>query len=423
MNERRMEFRVGVVVLATMIVGGLLATVYDPLPKGWLPWGRSTYRIGIELPQAPGIGPNSPVRKNGILIGRVDSIEDKGDGVIVHTDVETDRPLQTNQVPHVRTSVLGDATIDFVTSGAVVTPEPLQDGATIQGVVDPQPLDAIAKLGDLQQDFAAASRALERAGNEVGDLAARVNNAFGDETEQGRVSRLLDTTEYAMNQFAQTMTSVNEILGDPPLAPTRPGDTQPGVSQPGVSQPGVSQPGSTVPPGPGAVPDPLQPVPAGQPPIDGQQMRQRMRQGLYELPDAIREARITMQQFRQTLQLADKNLRNLEGFTEPLGEQGEEIAESLIAAIRGLDSLVSDFGSLTRALNNREGTIGRLIHDGQVYENLNRLMCNANVVLGRVDEFVRSLRPIRDDVRAFTDKIGREPGRIVTGGLNPSLTK
>src|SRR5687768_4768813 len=199
MNERRMQFRVGVVVFATVIVGGLLATLYDPLPTGWMPWGASTYNIGIELPQAPGIGENSPVRKNGILIGRVESIEDKGDGVVVHTDVESDRPLQTNQVPHIRTSVLGDATIDFVTTRSNVPPEPLQDGAIIPGIVDPQPLDAIAKLGDLQEDFAAASRALERAGNEVGDLAQRVNNAFGDETESGRVDRLLDSTENAMN--------------------------------------------------------------------------------------------------------------------------------------------------------------------------------------------------------------------------------
>ena len=86
--------------------------------------------------------------------------------------------------------------------------------------------------------------------------------------------------------------------------------------------------------------------------------------------------------------------------------------------------MVDDFGALTRALNNREGTIGRLIHDGQVYENLNRLMCNANMVLIRVDEFVKSLRPIRDDVRAFTDKVGREPGRIISGAVGPpSLTK
>lgn len=152
-------------------------------------------------------------------------------------------------------------------------------------------------------------------------------------------------------------------------------------------------------------------------------MRQRLREGLNEMPDAVREARITMQQFRQTLSLADKNLRNLEGFTEPLGQRGDEIANSLIEAIRGLDTLVEDFSTLTRALNDKNGTIGRLIHDAQVYENLNRLMCNANTVLIRVDEFVKSLRPIRDDVRAFTDKVGREPGRIISGAVNPSLVK
>jgi phospholipid/cholesterol/gamma-HCH transport system substrate-binding protein len=117
-------------------------------------------------------------------------------------------------------------------------------------------------------------------------------------------------------------------------------------------------------------------------------------------------------------------LRNLEGFTEPLGQKGEEIAATLIEAIQGLDQLVRDFSSLTEALNNREGTIGRLIHDPQVYENLNRLMCNANVVLGQLNDFIVSLRPIRDDIRAFTDKIAREPGRLVRGAVaEPSYTK
>jgi phospholipid/cholesterol/gamma-HCH transport system substrate-binding protein len=405
MNERRMQFRVGVVVFATVIVGGLLATLYDPLPTGWLPWGRSTYRIGIELPQAPGIGPNSPVRKNGILIGRVDSIEDKGDGVVVHTDVEADRPILSNQVPHIRTSVLGDATIDFVTAPTNVPPQPITDGALIPGVVDPQPLDAIAKLGDLQEEFASASRALTRAGNEVGDLAARVNTAFGDETEEGRVSRLLDTTEHAMGQFAQTMSAMNEIIGDPTVD----------MQQPGIAPPPTTRPQPTV-----------QPPAPGQPqPMDGQQMRQRLRQGLNEMPDAIREARITMQEFRKTMQLADKNLRNLEGFTGPLGERGGEIAESLIHAVQGLDRLVEDFSTLTVALNNREGTIGRLIHDGRVYENLDRLVCNANIVLGNINDLTVRLRPVVADARVFMDKVAREPGRIVSGAItpNPSLTK
>jgi phospholipid/cholesterol/gamma-HCH transport system substrate-binding protein len=421
MNERRQQFRVGVVVFATVIVGGLLATLYDPLPTSWLPWGRETYRIGIELPQAPGIGPNSPVRKNGILIGRVKSIEDKGDGVIVHTDVETERPLQTNQVPHVRTSVLGDATIDFVTTRTNAVPEPLTNNAVIPGVVDPQPLDAISKLGDLQQDFAEASQALEDAGHEVAKLASRVNEAFGTETDSGRVTRLLDTTELAMNRFAQTMGAMNEIIGDVPaeeaLSPQQ-------VARPPLDQQPVGPPPVNVQPDvPVQPPVNGQPVPPGQPPLDGQQMRQRIRQGLNELPDAVREARITMQQFRGTLELANRNLENLEGFTEPLGRKGEEIAATLIQAIEGLDSLVRDFSELSRALNDREGTIGRLIHDGQVYENLNRLICNANTVLGNVNDLTIGLRPVVNDARVFMDKVAREPGRIVTGGLNPSLTK
>jgi phospholipid/cholesterol/gamma-HCH transport system substrate-binding protein len=396
MNERRMQFRVGVTVFATIIAGGLLATLYDPLPTGWLPWGRSTYRVKIELPRAPGIGQNSPVRRNGILIGRVHSIEDKGDGVVLHTDVETDRPLQTNQVPHIRTSVLGDATIDFETEPSNVPPQPLADGAVISGRVDPQPLEAIAKLGDLQEDFANASRALGGAGREVEILARRINEAFGNEdaNTEGRVARLIDTTERAMNQFGSTMTSINEIIGDAP---------QPGVAP---QQPPVNG----------------QPAPGAPVPNEGQQLRRRVRQGLNELPDAVREARVTMQQFRGTLELANTNLRNLEGFTEPLGQKGEEIAAALIQAIEGLDTLVKDFTALTNALNNREGTVGRLIHEGQVYENLNRLMCNANVVLGRIDEFVKSLRPIRDDVRAFTHKIALEPGRLVKGAVGPSST-
>jgi hypothetical protein len=85
-----------------------------------------------------------------------------------------------------------------------------------------------------------------------------------------------------------------------------------------------------------------------------------------------------------------------------------------------LDQLVTDFTALTQALNNREGTIGRHIHDAQVYENLNRLMCNANTVLGQINDFVISLRPIRDDIRAFTHKVSMEPGRIISGAVNPN---
>jgi phospholipid/cholesterol/gamma-HCH transport system substrate-binding protein len=339
----------------------------------------------------------------------VGSIDDLDDGVILHVKIDGERRLLTSHVPHVRTSVLGDATVDFVTTPIGAAPQPLADGATIRGVADPNPFDALSQLADLKTDFAAASRSLGNAGDEVANLARRVNEAFGSDTEEGRVKRLLDTTEVAMAQFAQTMGSINEILGDEPTV----AHTQPGALPPANGQPVLNR-----------QPLPNGQAPAnGQPPIDGRQMRQRIRQGLNELPDAIREMRITMEQFRVVLDSANKNFKNLEGFTEPLGQKGEEIANSIIDAVEGLDHLVEEFTVLSQALNSREGTIGQLIHNPQLYENLNRLIYNANQVVVQVNDLALRLRPVIADARIFMDKIATEPGRLVTGGINPSVVK
>lgn len=152
-------------------------------------------------------------------------------------------------------------------------------------------------------------------------------------------------------------------------------------------------------------------------------MRQKLRQGLDELPDAIHEFRQTMSDSRVVLQSADKNFRNLEKFTEPLGQKGPQVADAILKAVDGLDQLVADLGSLARALNQRDGTIGRLIHDPQVYENLNRLMFNANKVLGDIDDLTFNLKPVVHDARIFMDKVAVEPGRIISGALNPSVVK
>jgi phospholipid/cholesterol/gamma-HCH transport system substrate-binding protein len=169
---------------------------------------------------------------------------------------------------------------------------------------------------------------------------------------------------------------------------------------------------------------------AGQPPVSGEQMRLRLRQGLDELPDAIHELRMTMQDSRVVLQSANRNFKNLEAFTEPLGAKGSEISDAVLKTVSGLDQIVTDLGSVSKAINNREGTIGRLVHDQQVYENLNRLMFNANKVLGdidqlamKLDQMTLNLRPIIADARVLMDKVATEPGRIISGAVKPSVVK
>jgi phospholipid/cholesterol/gamma-HCH transport system substrate-binding protein len=395
-----MQFAVGLVVFATMIIGALLATVNSPIPLGFTPFGRGTYSIAIELQEAPGIGEDTPVRKSGLLIGRVARIEDRDDRIVVYANIENDRKLFPQYPCQVRTSVLGDATIDFVATPVPAGTPPLVDGDVVEGEVVGNPLDMVANLqGDLQVTI----KSLGEAGTEVANLARRVDEAFGTETEEGRVKRLLDTTELAMEQFGRTMSSINEILGDEAVVMRQPLDAPPPGNTPQL--PAGQQPPST------------------QPPVDGRQMRQRIRQGLNELPDAIREMRVTLQDFRVVLQSVEKNSKNLEGLTEPLGRSGEQIATSIVDAVDGLDRLVEEFTVLSQSLNNREGTIGQLINNPQLYENANRLICNANQVVLRVNDLTKRLQVVTEDARVFMDKVAREPGRVVTGGLNPSSVK
>ncbi len=377
MNERQMEFRVGVVVFATAIIGALLATLNSPVPKGWVPWGQGKFQIAIELMEAPGVGPDTPVRKSGLLIGRVASIEDRDDRIVVYANIDAGRRLFPQYKCQVRTTVLGDATIDFITTPVPPGTQPLANGAVVQGEVVGNPLDMLTSI---QGDLKITIESLGRAGNEVANLAKRVDTAFGTESDPGRVPRLLDATENAINQFGQTMTSVNDILG-------------------------------------GSGPD-------------DRNMRNRLRQGLNELPDAVREGRLTLQDFRGVLQSAEKNFRNLEGFTEPLGQKGARIADSIVAAGDGLEKIVQEFAILGEAMNNREGTIGQLIHNPDLYQNANILMKNADIVLRnfndlvcRVTEMSKRLQVVVEDARIFMDKVAREPGRIVGGAVNPSVVK
>ena len=67
MDERVVQFRVGVVVLATVIIMGILILLFGEART--LVQGH--YTVNVKLPRAPGIAVDTPVRKSGILIGRV----------------------------------------------------------------------------------------------------------------------------------------------------------------------------------------------------------------------------------------------------------------------------------------------------------------------------------------------------------------
>ena len=70
MNERIMQFRVGVMILAT------IPDHRDPrlAVHGIEPLLHGTYTIYIKFNEAPGVSRDTPVRKAGIRIGRVRNV-------------------------------------------------------------------------------------------------------------------------------------------------------------------------------------------------------------------------------------------------------------------------------------------------------------------------------------------------------------
>ena len=66
MDERVMQFRVGVLFLGTLILVAILLVLF-----GKMPTYVGTYPVRVEFENAAGISKGSPVRKNGMLIGRV----------------------------------------------------------------------------------------------------------------------------------------------------------------------------------------------------------------------------------------------------------------------------------------------------------------------------------------------------------------
>ena len=106
MNDRVMQFRVGVVVLATAIIAGILVVLFGDLPS----LVQATYPLKMSFADARGIATGTPVRKNGILVGRVASVElDERGGVSVLADIDSYVPIYKDEQPRIASTLLGDA--------------------------------------------------------------------------------------------------------------------------------------------------------------------------------------------------------------------------------------------------------------------------------------------------------------------------
>ena len=349
MDDRVLQFRVGFVMLVAMLLTGILFFLLGEQPQ-FLSEKETIY---VVFDTAPGVTVDTPVRTSGILIGRVSNVKLREDRkVLVTLKVEQENMPHYNEVCRiVSESLLGDAALEFVPTDRPGLPsEPLPEGAQIEGSVASNPLKVLV---DLEGKIKQALDTMERAGNSLANVADNANRMLvNNETDIGSI---IQKTDGAITRFDQTLAAVQNLVGD-------------------------------------------------------EQLNQQLKDALNGLPETIKESRALIDQMRSVASRADTNLQNLEGFTQPLGERGEQLVANLENSTENLNILVAQLAQFSRRVNESEGTVGRLINDPHLYQNLNDAAMNLR-------ELTVRLRPIVEDARVFADKIARDPRQLGLKGL------
>lgn len=363
MDDRIIHFRLGlfVVIVTTALMMITLVYLFGELPTS----GQK--EIFVRFESVPGVTEETPVRKNGILIGRVRRMAPVDSGVVLTLAIDPRWTLSENEVCRIKSdNLFGDSVLEFVASGQRgASHREIQDGEYMNGIVASNPMEAMSVVVDMREDFNNALRSIQAAGEEVGGVAESLNLVVQDNQQQ--FNRILGQTERALNRFDTAMVSINQVVSNEDLQL--------------------------------ALEEALEGVPRLV--NDAGRLMKLLREDADEILSGI--GRVTV--------AAEENLVNLKGLTKPLGESGEEITGKLNRSLGDLEDVVQNLKSFGEKLNSGQGTVGQLVSNPELYQNLNRAAQN-------IEGLSRQLRPIVADARVAMDKVARNPRMLgVQGAL------
>ena len=363
MDDRTMQWRTGIVVLFATLVTIVLTLLFARKDSVFSPsrlW-RPNYRIAIRFPEAPGVTDASPVRKSGILIGRVVRVEllDEG-GALVTTEIDRDRKVFTDEICRINRTLFGDSVLEFVKARDWQGPvEAIDIDKRLEGIVAPDPIQVV---GNLEQNLSNTIQSVGQTSSRIGEFMSKMDALVGTEVEilerKQKIDAIIDKTFLTADSITRLADSTNALIGDPVI-------------------------------------------------------QADLKKTLEQMPQLMAETRQVVGRINQSMELVDTNLRNVGEFTSILGKQGGDAIIRLNGSIDKLDRLMSEVLVFTESLNNSKGTIGQLVHNPELYHSVNRAVKN-------IEEVTQQLRPIISDARIFSDKIARHPEVLgVRGAMKP----
>jgi len=379
MDERTMQFRVGVMVFATLLITAILVTMFGKFP---LHMGK--YTVRLAFPHATGVREDTPVRKSGILIGRVSRVElvtdekllEKGLRVIVTAEIEKDKPVYANEDCYIFRELVGDSYLTFIPDPRKKpSTEPLPTDYLLVGRVSEDPTGLISALDKPIATVTDTGLALKQASLELGGAAKNIKDLLDEKTQED--------LKKAISNASVSLGGLSKVIGDE--------ETQDRLRE---AMRGM--------------PDTLKTM---------NETFKKANESLAKLTERSGpDQKTAVERLTNTIALAEKTMARTEAkmrqFTEPSAPGRPAPADQLFRTLDDLHEVMTKINAFADKLNSDQGTLGQLVSNPEVYQHLNRAAKN-------IDELTRQLKPIVNDVRELTDKVSRHPGVILRDAVKP----
>lgn len=405
MDENRLRFGVGVLVVASLGIAVILTFFFGAYPNLF----AKRYNVTVRFEAAPGVSNETPVLKNGVQIGRVRDIQllnpeqaDGFDGVQIQLEIDAKYPLSGNYIPTITQGSLitGASRIEFINASPnqllaiydgvidgqrnmtldedekTLISRPLPDGTLIgYGEVEKDPYEVFEMIGSLETDVRAtlltiqeAGQSIRAAGESVNLLAGDVRGLVGD---NGEIKNLSNRVGRVVDEIEITVKDVNGILSDP-------------------------------------------------------EIRAALRESIQRLPVIMRDAEESIAKIRsavdgidgigesarRAVEAVERTAGNIEQFTEPFAANSEQLVASIQKTLEDLDATILQVSTFGEQLNRGDGTLRKLIEDDELYWQVKRVLDNVELATVKI-------RPILDDARVLSDKLARDPRQLgIKGALD-----
>ncbi|MBI5562941.1 MAG: MCE family protein [Deltaproteobacteria bacterium] len=325
------EAKVGIFVLA-----GILVLVYMSLRVGGMRFGRAEgYTLHVVFDSAAGLDKDAAVRVAGVEVGRVSEIRLIDDRAHLTLQMHPDVKIGRDFVAVLTTKgLLGERYMELI-PGAQGAP-PLKDGEAITHVTSYADMDKlITVLSDVATDIKTVSESFSKAlGGKEGEEGLK-NIVKNIEEISARLNNLIAKND---GRFSDTLKNLDEFSA-------------------------VLK-------------------------KDGPRITEEMRAAAQNLNDSITRTSNNLNG------LIDDNRGNLKETVENLKAAAaamQQVMASVDKIVKeagpGIKETVASANSVAKKLDKGEGTLGKLINDTSIHDNLNKTITGINGYLEKAENF------------------------------------